>query len=90
MSCCGRTKPAPRETDTAGAAERRPLHAPASVPGGQTSNGVWLRYAGSSPVLVRGPVTRREYEFSNLRPVQRVDVRDAADLLRTRLFRQTW
>jgi hypothetical protein len=50
--------------------------------------GLNLRYSGSSPVSVRGPVTGHLYQFSKLQPVQGIDARDAASILRTRLFRQ--
>lgn len=47
-----------------------------------------LRYVERSPIQVRGPITGRTYEFSGSRPVQDVDARDAATLLRTRFFRR--
>jgi hypothetical protein len=50
---------------------------------------VSLRYLENSPVQVRGPVTGLHYQFSGASPIQAVDVRDAAALLRTRFFRQT-
>ena len=45
-----------------------------------------LHYFGYSPMNVRGPVTGQLYQFSKLQPVQPVDARDAASILRTRLF----
>jgi hypothetical protein len=50
---------------------------------------VVLRYTEISPILVRGPVTGRHYRFSRSQPVQSVDTRDAAALLRTEFFRQS-
>lgn len=50
---------------------------------------VSLRYLQTGPIQMRGPVTGRHYEFSNLRPIQAIDPRDAAVLLRTRFFRRT-
>jgi hypothetical protein len=47
-----------------------------------------LRYVEQSPVLVRGPATGRNYEFSGADPVQNVDARDGEALLRTRFFRK--
>jgi hypothetical protein len=47
-----------------------------------------LRYLENSPILVRGPVTGRQYEFSGAKPQQPVDVRDADALLRTGFFRK--
>ncbi len=51
---------------------------------------VTLQYLENSPILVRGPVTGRLYEFSNAQPVQSVDLRDAETLLRTGFFRRTY
>jgi hypothetical protein len=50
---------------------------------------VALRYTEISPILVRGPVSSRQYRFSRLEPVQSVDGRDALALLRTGFFRQS-
>jgi len=47
---------------------------------------VILRYLESSPIVVRGPVTGRRYEFSGRRCVQSVDERDAAVLLQMPFF----
>jgi hypothetical protein len=49
---------------------------------------VRLRYLESSPILVRGPETGRQYQFSATEPLQTVDPRDAPALLRTGFFRQ--
>ncbi len=51
-------------------------------------NPVALRYLESSPILVRGPATGRQYRFSRAEPVQAVDPRDAEPLARTRFFRR--
>jgi hypothetical protein len=58
----------------------RPLPAYASVA---------LRYTETSAILVKGPVTGRQYQFSGSSPVQAVDARDVAALLRTRFFSQS-
>jgi hypothetical protein len=50
---------------------------------------VSLRYIETTPILVRGPATGRNYPFSSSSPVQEVDARDATALLRTRFFRQS-
>jgi hypothetical protein len=47
-----------------------------------------IRYTEKSPIRVPGPVTGRRYEFSAAQPIQPVDARDAAVLLRTRFFRR--
>jgi hypothetical protein len=49
---------------------------------------VRLRYTENSRILVRGPVTGRQYWFSGSDPVQAVDTRDAAALLRSGFFHQ--
>jgi hypothetical protein len=45
-------------------------------------------YYGYATMSVRGPATGRIYQFSHVKPVQPVDARDAASILKTRLFRQ--
>jgi hypothetical protein len=60
---------------------RRPVWPAPAVHGG----GVVLRYREPGPVLVRGPVTGRPYEFSAGQG-RSVDARDAEVLLRTRHF----
>ena len=50
---------------------------------------VRLRYMETSPIRVQGPISGRQYDFSASQPVQAVDPRDAAPLLRTRFFQQT-
>jgi hypothetical protein len=47
-----------------------------------------LRYLDNLPIRVRGLVSGTSYEFSNSRPVQPVDSRDASSLLNTRFFRR--
>lgn len=51
---------------------------------------VMLRYLESSPILVRGPATGRQYRFSKDQPVQPTDPRDAEVLVRTRFFRRNF
>jgi len=48
-----------------------------------------LRYLKQGGVVVRGPVTGRQYSFTVAQPVQTVDKRDAEHLLRTSRFRVT-
>lgn len=97
MSCCGQgrmalrasqaaamptTPAAPGAPRTAGegiarAADRAVLRA--SVP---------MRYLGAAPIVARGAVTGRAYPFAAGRPVQPVDARDVAGLLRMGIFRR--
>jgi hypothetical protein len=62
---------------------------PAAVPGvGQPGAfpTVALRYNEAADVEVCGPATGRSYRFSGEDPLQRVDARDAAILLRGAAF----
>lgn len=63
-------------------------HVPVAVPAQSLSSSVSLRYLERSPILVRGPITGRHYQFSAAQPVQPVDSRDADALVRTRFFRR--
>ena len=59
------------------------------VAGGVQGEGALkLHYQGAATANVRGVVTGQIYQFSRLQPTQAVDARDAASILRTRLFRQ--
>lgn len=51
---------------------------------------VTLQYLESSPIIVTGPTSGRQYEFSGARPSQAVDARDVEALLRTRFFRRKY
>ncbi len=54
-----------------------------------THSSVALRYTETSPILVQGPASGRQYPFSGSNPVQAVDARDVAALLRTGFFSQS-
>ncbi|MBL9134901.1 MAG: hypothetical protein JNK85_03490 [Verrucomicrobiales bacterium] len=56
---------------------------------GPSSPGVILHYTQETPVLVRGPVSGREYRFSRTDPDHAVDIRDSDALIRTGLFTPT-
>jgi len=59
------------------------------VAGHASGHGViHLRYTESSPILVRGPVTGKSYQFSAAQPLLPVDTRDAPALCETRFFRR--
>ncbi len=90
-----RSAPSPTTTTTftQPAPTSRPLPNRGQRAAGRTQpaySSVILRYLENSPILVPGPVTGRQYEFSGARPVQAVDGRDAVALLRTRFFRQNY
>ena len=46
-----------------------------------------VRFTGATGMTVRGPVTGLAYAFSPAQPVRNIDARDAAAMLRTKLFR---
>ncbi len=93
MGCCGKSRstfigqrpvaarPAP-SASLAASRPRAPVAAPA--PGGLVA----LRSVAAGGMVVRGPATGRQYSFSTAAPVQMVEARDAAALLRTSWFRQ--
>jgi hypothetical protein len=62
-----------------GAAPRPPLAAAASVA---------LRYVKHGGIILRGPVSGRQYSFTAARPIQPVDAQDAPALLRTSWFKR--
>ena len=79
MSCCGQRTTIPAGTARISTDPRRP-----KTPGTRT---VMVRYRGIEAVVVHGTATGRRYGFSGGSPVQMVDARDAAALLRSGLFR---
>lgn len=79
MSCCGQ-----RTTIPAGTARTPHEGGRPTMPGART---VTVRYRGTEAVVVQGTATGRRYGFSGGSPVQMVDIRDAAALLRSGLFR---
>lgn len=92
MTCCGQGRTALRASQAAapkpsGArlAAARSGHAfIAALP-----NAVALvRYLGAAPIVVRGAVSGRAYQFSTGRTVQPVDARDVAGLLKKGIFRR--
>jgi hypothetical protein len=92
MSCCGQKRSSftfrtPVARSTLGAtlvASRPPAPAPAVASGWMVA----LRSVSAGGMVVRGPATGRQYAFSTAAPVQMVEARDAAALLRTSWFRQ--
>jgi hypothetical protein len=62
--------------------------APVSRPPISAVASVSLRYLKQGGIILRGPVTGRQYSFTAARPIQAVDAQDAAALLRTSWFRR--
>ncbi len=100
MGCCGQKREALKSSPpaaTAGIELAYPSQPAAPAVQGNTGWGqppvespVRVRYSERSRILVSGPATGREYEFSTSQPVQTVDGRDAPALLRTRFFQRVW
>lgn len=65
-----------------------PAPAPAASRLAPPLNAVKVHYLERSPIVVRGPVTGRQYAFSREHPTQLVEPRDADSLLQTRFFRR--
>ena len=86
MGCCGQHRTLMRNAEPTAADVNRSMPAPPAADGHDVS----LRYIGGASVLVTGPATRRPYAFSPMRPAQKIDARDLAPLLRTRLFVRAW
>jgi hypothetical protein len=66
----------------------QPVAMPATVQPTSGYPSVALRYTETSPILVKAPASGRQYQFSGSDPIQTVDARDVAALLRTRFFVQ--
>jgi hypothetical protein len=91
MSCCGQKRStflvrpqAPRAAAGGTVASRPTTPAAPAVSGGMVA----LRSVSAGGMVVKGPATGRQYAFSAAAPVQMVEARDAAALLRTSWFRQ--
>jgi hypothetical protein len=93
MSCCGQNRSnftaRPPALRPIAAANVRPARVPSLAPAVQSGGMVALRSVSTGGMVVRGPATGRQYSFSAATPVQMVEVRDAAALLRTSWFQRT-
>jgi hypothetical protein len=97
MGCCGKARAnlsfsrgavVPPQTDASRGSHPHGVSEPVLRVAGGAAQPLPLRYIGQSGIVVRGPATGRAYAFSAGTPVQVVDLRDAAVLLRTNYFRQ--
>ena len=79
MSCCGQRATISATVSRAQTERTRPNTPP--------SRTVAVRYLGTEVIVVQGTATGRRYGFSGGSPMQMVDARDAAALLRSGLFR---
>jgi hypothetical protein len=62
--------------------------APTSRPPIAAVASVSLRYIKHGGIILRGPVSGRQYSFTTARPIQPVDAQDAPALLRTSWFKR--
>jgi hypothetical protein len=85
MGCCGQKRDGLRGAPqpSPGIHRRGARTAATPPPGGRV---VAVRYVERSRLVVRGPATGRQYEFSAAKPTQIVAAHDADALLRTRYF----
>ena len=93
MPCCGQQRAELRKTGSAGHQTAPQLSAnnnavPIAATGTSYATPLLVLYLESSPILVAGTTTGKQYRFSAAHPVQSVDAGDAAALLRTRFFRR--
>jgi len=95
MGCCGQrrtvsVRPPVARAITAGpvGATPAPNQVPRPASAAATGATAPLRYVRQSGIIVRGPVTGKQYAFTAAKPVQQVDAQDAAGLLRTSWFRR--
>jgi hypothetical protein len=87
MGCCGQNRATLRSDYTA--ASPLPAKPAAQVTGitvAGTSGAIHIQYLNGGHVLVRGPRTGWQYEFSQAHPIQAVDPRDAESFIATGLF----
>ena len=92
MSCCGQGRAALRASQAI-QTPKTPRVAGAGI--ARVAGDAALRakvpicYLGAAPIVVRGPVTGRAYQFAAGRAVQPVDARDVAGLLKKGIFRRS-
>ena len=93
MGCCGQRRVFPGGRSAAHGSFNKPVpvqpqfRAPATITGSASVTAP-LRYARPGGITVRGPVTGKHYVFTVAAPVQQVDSKDLARLLRTSWFRR--
>ena len=75
MACCGQQR--------AALIQNKPVTAQTSHAADSSLN---VRFKQSSPVLIRGPVTGRHFQFNGSTNTQAIDARDAAALIKTGYF----
>ena len=85
MSCCGQGRMA-LKTSQAGAAPMAGAGAAQPAGSAMARTPARMRYLGAAPIVVYGGITGAAYSFSAARPVQWVDARDVAGLLRKGVF----
>jgi hypothetical protein len=79
MSCCGKKRETLRQ--------RRTIFALPQTPPAPTGPSTALIFTGTGDYLIAGRSSGEVYHFSSHQPEQSVDVKDAAAMLATGLFR---
>ena len=87
MGCCGQNRATLKNSYKAASLLPESPLAQAAISAAFTATAATrVRYLNGGHVLVRGPRTGWQYEFSAASPVQAVDSRDAKSFLATGLF----
>ena len=87
MACCGQNRATLKKNDeTASPPSAKPLEQSTRTAVATGTVAVRIRYLNTGHILVQGPRTGWQYEFSAASPVQPVDPRDARSFVATGLF----
>lgn len=87
MTCCGQNRATLKSSHQApGPGPERPSTHATTRPVVAPADATLVRYVNGGHVLVRGPRTGWQYEFTAKRPVQAVEPRDAESFLATSMF----
>jgi len=93
MTCCGQGRTTLRASQTAtpkwpGAGPTTAAAFGRAIATATPGPVAMVRYTGAAPIVVRSAASGRTYQFSAGRPVQSVDARDVAGLLKKGIFRR--
>jgi hypothetical protein len=87
MPCCGQNRATLRNSyPSASSLPAKPAAPVAGITVAVVYGATHIRYLNGGHVLVRGPRTGWQYEFSQAHPIQAVDPRDAVSFIATGLF----
>jgi len=87
MTCCGQNRATLKKNDKAASPSAgKPVERSTKAAIATGAAAAQIRYLHTGHILVRGPKTGWQYEFSAANPVQPVDLRDAQSFVATGLF----